>query len=108
MIVNLTHVNWRTSLLVWFVLIIGTVVASDTTWAQEEVSENPAEQVEVVEVVEVEPEISAVDLFMPDFDDQDLIETGKRAWEYRPYQVAVWFCLDGSPLIDAIYNNIRW
>lgn len=103
MIVNLTHVNWRTSLLVWFVLIIGTVVASDTTWAQEEVSENPAEQ---VEQVEVEPEISAVDLFMPDFDDQDLIETGKRAWEYRPYQVAVWFCLDGSPLIDAIYNNI--
>mgnify|MGYP001301088397 CR=1 FL=1 len=44
MIVNLTHLNWRTSLLVWFVLIIGTVVASDTTWAQEEVSENPAEQ----------------------------------------------------------------
>ena len=61
MIVNLTHLNWRTSLLVWFVLIIGTVVASDTTWAQEEVSENPAEQ---VEQVEVEPEISAVDFFM--------------------------------------------
>ena len=30
----------------------------------------------------------------------------ERAWEYRPYQVAVWFCLDGSPLLDAIYNNI--
>ena len=103
MIVNLTHLNWRTSLLFWSVLIMGTVVALNATQAQEEDSGSSVEQ---VEVAEVEPEVSAVDVFMPDFDDQDLIETSKRAWEYRPYQVAVWFCLDGSPLIDAIYYNI--
>lgn len=103
MIVNLTHLNWRTSLLFWSVLIMGMVVALNATQAQEEDSGSSVEQ---VEVAEVEPEVSAVDVFMPDFDDQDLIETSKRAWEYRPYQVAVWFCLDGSPLIDAIYYNI--
>ena len=30
-----------------------------------------------------------------------VLRTG--AWEYRPYRVAVWFCLDGSPELNAVY-----
>lgn len=44
--------------------------------------------------------------FVPDFDDQDLADTRKRAWEYRPYQVAVWFCLDGSPALNSVYQQV--
>lgn len=102
MIIALTNFNWRVSLLFVF-SVMGMVTVSDVMRAQEVLSGNASEQ---AEVVEVEPEISEADLFVPDFDDQDLVETRERAWEYRPYQVAVWFCLDGSPLLDAIYNNI--
>ena len=102
MIIALTNFNWRVSLLFFF-SVMGMVTVSDVMRAQEVLSGNASEQ---AEVVEVEPEISEADLFVPDFDDQDLVETRERAWEYRPYQVAVWFCLDGSPLLDVIYNNI--
>jgi hypothetical protein len=102
MIIAHTNFNWRVSLLFVF-SVMGMVTVSDVVRAQEVLSGNASEQ---AEVVEVEPEISEADLFVPDFDDQDLVETRERAWEYRPYQVAVWFCLDGSPLLDAIYNNI--
>ena len=44
--------------------------------------------------------------FEPDFDDQDLAQTRQRAWEYRPYQVAVWFCLDGSPALNSVYQAV--
>ena len=44
--------------------------------------------------------------FKPDFDDQDLAETRNRAWEYRPYHVAVWFCLDGSPALNSVYQQV--
>lgn len=47
-----------------------------------------------------------VDEFVADFDDQDLVQTKERAWEYRPYLVAVWFCLDGSPVLNSIYNDV--
>ena len=87
----------------FFLFVMGMATVSEVMRAQEALSGTASEQ---AEVVEVEPEISEADLFVPDFDDQDLVETRERAWEYRPYQVAVWFCLDGSPLLDAIYNNI--
>jgi len=44
--------------------------------------------------------------FKPDFDDQDLADTRNRAWEYRPYHVAVWFCLDGSPALNSVYQQV--
>ena len=43
------------------------------------------------------------EIFHPDFVDNDFDGTENRAWEYRPYKVAVWFCLDGSPGLNAIY-----
>ncbi|MCP4099042.1 MAG: hypothetical protein GY880_00295 [Planctomycetaceae bacterium] len=102
MICTFANHSWRVSLL-FFLFVMGMATVSEVMRAQEALSETASEQ---TEVVEVEPEISEADLFVPDFDDQDLVETRERAWEYRPYQVAVWFCLDGSPLLDAIYNNI--
>ena len=106
MIVTLTYFNWRTSLLVLSVFVMGVGSGSGAVVAQEDLPESTIEKSEQAEGAEAEVEISEVDLFVPDFEDQDLVETSKRAWEYRPYQVAVWFCLDGSPVIDAIYNNI--
>lgn len=41
--------------------------------------------------------------FVPDVANTDLAGSENRAWEYRPYKVACWFCLDGSPRVNAIY-----
>ena len=43
--------------------------------------------------------------FVPDFANMDLSGSEDRAWEYRPYKVACWFCLDGSPRVNAIYPH---
>lgn len=43
------------------------------------------------------------EIFVPDLESKDLAGSEKRAWEYRPYKVACWFCLDGSPRVNAIY-----
>ncbi len=45
-------------------------------------------------------------VFTPDFEDNDLVDTRDRAWEFRPYSVAVWFCLDGSPGLNSIYKQV--
>lgn len=50
--------------------------------------------------------VDPVEVFTPDFDDQDLVETSVRAWEYRPYAVAVWFCLDGSTGVNSVYQQV--
>lgn len=44
--------------------------------------------------------------FEADFDDTALAQSHERAWEFRPYKVAVWFCLDGSPTLDSIYKSV--
>ena len=106
MIVTRTNFNWRTGLLALSVFVMGVGGVSSAIIAQDDLPASAVEKIEQAEDAEVESKVSEVDLFVPDFKDQDLIETSKRAWEYRPYQVAVWFCLDGSPLIDAIYNNV--
>ena len=41
--------------------------------------------------------------FVPDLASMDLHGSENRAWEYRPYKVACWFCLDGSPRVNALY-----
>jgi len=41
--------------------------------------------------------------FVPDLASMDLRGSENRAWEYRPYKVACWFCLDGSPRVNALY-----
>jgi hypothetical protein len=104
MIVTLTYLKWRTCLLVLSVFVLGMGTPSNSIFAQEDLPGSAIENSEQSEGSEAA--VSVADLFVPDFEDQDLVETSKRAWEYRPYQVAVWFCLDGSPMIDAIYNNI--
>ena len=45
-------------------------------------------------------------VFTPDFEDNDLTDTADRAWEFRPYSVAVWFCLDGSPGLNSMYKQV--
>ena len=52
--------------------------------------------------------LEAWEKFAPDFEDHDLDGTEERAWEYRPYKVAVWFCLDGSPILDANYQSMAY
>jgi hypothetical protein len=54
---------------------------------------------------EAEKSSAIVDEFITDFEDDDLAGSSERAWEYRPYSVAVWFCLDGSPGLNAVYKN---
>ena len=49
------------------------------------------------------PPLAAWETFSPDNKDDALDGTQDRAWEYRPYRVAVWFCLDGSPELNAVY-----
>lgn len=69
--------------------------------------DSPAEsQSAVDQLAEEEKAPEIVDEFIPDFDDQDLAGTSERAWEYRPYSVAVWFCLDGSPDLNSVYKNV--
>ncbi len=55
---------------------------------------------------EAESTQAIVDEFVPDFDDQDLAGSSERAWEFRPYHVAVWFCLDGSPGLNSVYRSM--
>ena len=47
--------------------------------------------------------LEAWEKFVPDLANVELDGSEERAWEYRPYKVAVWFCLDGSPRVNAIY-----
>ncbi len=47
-----------------------------------------------------------VDTFTPRVTDHELDLAAERAWEYRPYRVAVWICHDGSPEINAIFDRI--
>jgi hypothetical protein len=41
------------------------------------------------------------------FSGEDDLESAKeRAWEYRPYRVAVWLCLDGAPQLSTVVGNL--
>lgn len=42
-----------------------------------------------------------IDRFNPWLEEDDLAAGSERAWEYRPYRVAVWLCLDGSAALTA-------
>ena len=60
-------------------------------------SDEPATEIKLPEVV---------DNFTPSITDHDLDETVNRAWEFRPYRVAVWLCSDGSPELNALTSKI--
>lgn len=66
---------------------------------------SPISQTATNQAAEEESPI-VVDEFVTDFEDDDLAGTSERAWEYRPYSVAVWFCLDGSPDLNAVYEDV--
>ena len=70
--------------------------------AETEVEGSQTEGSQTTQPIEAPPEQP----FEPDFDDQDLAQTRERAWEYRPYHVAVWFCLDGSPALNSVYQSV--
>ena len=50
------------------------------------------------------PEI--VDIFTPSINDHDLDLSHGRAWESRPYRVAVWILSYGSPELNAVYPQL--
>ena len=47
------------------------------------------------------------DTFDTDLSKSDLLEAKDRAWQYRPYRVAVWLCLDGSPELSAVSDRLK-
>lgn len=47
------------------------------------------------------------DTFDTDLSDSDLAGGTDRAWEYRPYRVAVWLCIDGSPELSAVSERLK-
>ena len=47
------------------------------------------------------------DTFDTDLSESDLLEAKDRAWQYRPYRVAVWLCLDGSPELSAVKDRLK-
>ncbi len=53
------------------------------------------------------PTTPIIDVFSPSISDRDLEQGVERAWEYRPYRVAVWLCLDGSPNLNAIFSSLE-
>lgn len=52
-------------------------------------------------------EIEPADTFEIDIASRDLAKASERAWEYRPYRVAVWLCLDGSPQLASISEGLK-
>jgi hypothetical protein len=46
-----------------------------------------------------------IDRFTPWLGEDDLAAGDERAWEYRPYRVAVWLCPDGSSSLTANLEN---
>ena len=81
-------------------------VQADQTAEPEEPEPETELKTEPEPEAELQVEAPPEQPFEPDFDDDDLSETRKRAWEYRPYQVAVWFCLDGSPALNSVYQEV--
>jgi len=51
--------------------------------------------------------IADSDTFDTDLSKSDLLEAKDRAWQYRPYRVAVWLCLDGSPELSAVSDRLK-
>ncbi len=47
------------------------------------------------------------DTFDTDLSNSDLSGGTDRAWEYRPYRVAVWLCIDGSPELSAVSDRLK-
>ena len=80
----------------------GSVAKPQTESASPKKTDAVSQGSQTKEPIEAPPEQP----FEPDFDDQDLAQTRERAWEYRPYHVAVWFCLDGSPALNSVYQAV--
>jgi len=51
--------------------------------------------------------IADSDTFDTDLSKSDLIDAKDRAWRYRPYRVAVWLCMDGSPELAAVSGRVK-
>lgn len=87
-------------------MLAAFLLAPCLTWAQTENSSPPPAKTSAADDVSVDDSASTEEPFIPDFEDNDLQGSEERAWEYRPYRVAVWFCLDGSPALNAIYHEL--
>ena len=90
--------SWRRPVLVLLWLVFA---ANCCATEQEQLDSSRAEEVaKSVEFADI------VDNFSTLITDHDLDESYQRAWESRPYRVAVWLCLDGSPELAAVYPRL--
>ena len=94
----------RTNWLLGVALIVCVLgfTGNSQIWAQDSDNKTQSADAESDEVLDTAAEV----VFTPDFEDKDLADTADRAWEFRPYSVAVWFCLDGSPGLNAMYKQV--
>ena len=69
-------------------------------------SEAAADSVQTLQFVSAGA-IADSDTFDTDLSKSDLLEAKDRAWQYRPYRVAVWLCLDGSPELSAVSERLK-
>ncbi len=88
------------------IALLGLWIAGPSLLAQENPADSNAEAAEVAAVGSERLLPPVVDEFTPGISDHDLDRGIERAWEYRPYRVAVWYCLDGSPELNALYPSL--
>jgi hypothetical protein len=92
----------RIGCLLLAVLAIG-ILASPATSARQKPDKPGSKSSKKDKAEEAPRPLEPWEKFVPDFADSDLDGSEARAWEYRPYKVACWFCLDGSPRVNAMY-----
>jgi hypothetical protein len=70
------------------------------------IAETAADDVRTLQFVSA-GSIAESDTFDTDLSNSDLLEAKDRAWQYRPYRVAVWICLDGSPELSVVSDRLK-
>jgi hypothetical protein len=73
---------------------------------QDPSAETAADDVRTLQFVSA-GSIAESDTFDTDLSNSDLLEAKDRAWQYRPYRVAVWICLDGSPELSVVSDRLK-
>lgn len=74
--------------------------------APDQATETVANNVRTLQFVSA-GSIADSDTFDTDLSKSDLLEAKDRAWQYRPYRVAVWLCLDGSPELSVVSDRLK-
>jgi hypothetical protein len=101
------------TLAVCFSAVTNSSVSAAVNFPANQNTPAPADEAEVkVEEIPALQFTSAGSIFESDTFDTDLSKSDlagatDRAWEYRPYRVAVWLCMDGSPELSAVSERLK-